>query len=147
VRACRIPEDDRGRSKQKDDKTPVEEGQGRSRGADKREPETTEVKTMTAAAEWKSGEIEPVHLLAIGFEPEAKFEGRILNELAKLDRKEMIRILDHVFVQKDAETGNPLAPDYQGEELGTIVGAQPGFEFVEGEEQAAGSTEEEKDDR
>ena len=41
----------------------------------------------------------------------------------------------------------PLALDYQGEELGTIVGAQPGFEFAEGEKQAAGSLEEEKDDR
>jgi hypothetical protein len=33
--------------------------------------------------------IGPVHLLAIGFGPEAKFEGRILDELAKLERKEM----------------------------------------------------------
>jgi hypothetical protein len=45
--------------------------------------------------------------LAIGFGPEAKFEGRILDEFAKLERKEMIRIFDHLFVQKDAETGDP----------------------------------------
>ena len=69
---------------------------------------------MAAAAEWKIGEIDPVHLLTIGLEPEAKFEGRFLEERAELDRKEMIRSLDHVFMQKDAETGDLLALDYQG---------------------------------
>jgi hypothetical protein len=51
-----------------------------------------------------------------------------------------------LFVKKDAETGDLLALDYQGEELDAIVGALLSLEF-EGEEQAAGSTEEEKDDR
>ena len=88
-------------------------------------------------------EIGPVQLLAIGFGPEAKFEGRIMDELAKLERQETIRILDLLFVQKDAATGDLLALDYQGEELGAIVGALLGFEF-EGDEQPAGSTEEEK---
>jgi hypothetical protein len=88
-------------------------------------------------------EIGPVQLLTIGFGPEAKFEGRIMDELAKLEGNEMIRILDLLFVHKDAETGDLLALDYQGEELGAIVGALLGFEF-ENEEQPAGSTEEEK---
>ena len=88
-------------------------------------------------------EIGPVQLVAIGFDPEAKFEGRIMDELSNLERKETIRILDLLFVRKDAETGDLLALDYQGEELGAIVGALLGFEF-EGEEQPAGSTEEEK---
>jgi uncharacterized membrane protein len=73
--------------------------------------------------------IGPVQLVAIGFTPEAKFEGRIMDELAKLERQETIRILDLLFVQKDAETGDLLALDYQGEELGAIVGALLGFEF------------------
>src|SRR5829696_319737 len=88
-------------------------------------------------------EIGPVQLLAIGFDPDARFEGRIMDELANLERHETIRILDLLFVGKDAETGDLLALDYQGEELGAIVGALLGFEF-EGEEQPAGSTEEEK---
>jgi uncharacterized membrane protein len=91
----------------------------------------------------KIKEIGPVQLLAIGFGPGAKFEGRIMDELGKLERKETIRILDLLFVHKDAETGDLLALDYQGEELGAIVGALLGFEF-EGDEQPAGSTEEEK---
>jgi uncharacterized membrane protein len=73
--------------------------------------------------------IGPVQLLAIGFGPEAKFEGRIMDELSKLERQETIRILDLLFVQKDAETGDLLALDYQGQELGAIVGTLLGFEF------------------
>jgi uncharacterized membrane protein len=74
----------------------------------------------------------PVQLVAIGFPPQANFEGRIIDELSKLEQHETIRILDLLFVGKDAETGDLLALDYQGEELGAIVGALLGFEF-EGE--------------
>jgi uncharacterized membrane protein len=88
----------------------------------------------------KMKEIGPVQLLAIGFGPGAKFEGKIMDELGKLERKETIRILDLLFVHKDAETGDLLALDYQGEELGAIIGALLGFEF-EGDEQPAGSTD------
>jgi uncharacterized membrane protein len=77
--------------------------------------------------------IGPVQLLAIGFDPDARFEGRIMDELANLERHETIRILDLLFVGKDAETGDLLALDYQGEELGAIVGALLGFDF-EGEQ-------------
>jgi uncharacterized membrane protein len=77
--------------------------------------------------------IGPVQLLAVGFDPDARFEGRIMDELANLERHETIRILDLLFVGKDAETGDLLALDYQGEELGAIVGALLGFDF-EGEQ-------------
>src|ERR687898_2955442 len=73
--------------------------------------------------------IGPVQLLAVGFGPDAKFEGRIMDELSRLERQETIRLLDLLFVQKDAETGDLLALDYQGQELGAIVGALLGFEF------------------
>ena len=77
--------------------------------------------------------IGPVQLLAVGFDADANFEGRIIDELENLERHETIRILDLLFVSKDAETGDLLALDYQGEELGAIVGALLGFDF-EGEE-------------
>ena len=79
--------------------------------------------------------IGPVQLLAIGFGPEAKFEGEIMDELSKLERQETIRILDLLFVHKDAETGDLLALDYQGQELGAIVGTLLGFEFEGDSEQ------------
>src|SRR5215203_4914838 len=77
--------------------------------------------------------IGPVQLVTIGFPPDAEFEGRIMAELERLESHETIRILDLLFVGKDAETGDLLALDYQGEELGAIVGALLGFEF-EGEQ-------------
>src|SRR5829696_6313375 len=73
--------------------------------------------------------IGPVQLVAIGFPPDAEFEGRIMDELEKLESHETIRILDLLFVGKEAETGDLLALDYQGEELGAIVGALLGFDF------------------
>ena len=86
--------------------------------------------------------IGPVQLVAIGFGLEANFEGRIMDELSRLERHETIRILDLLFVGKDAETGDLLALDYQGEELGAIVGALLGFEFEgNGERQAESSQE------
>lgn len=75
-----------------------------------------------------STEIGPVQLLAIGFGPEANFEGRILAELAKLEGEGTIRILDLLFVAKE-ENGDLVALDHQGESLGAIVGALLGFDF------------------
>ena len=83
--------------------------------------------------------IGPVQLVVIGFPLGAEFEGRIMAELERLERHETIRILDLLFVGKDAETGDLLALDYQGEDLGAIVGALLGFEF-DGE-QPDGTTE------
>ena len=85
--------------------------------------------------------IGPVQLVAIGFFPDAEFEGRIMDELERLERHQTIRILDLLFVGKDAETGDLLALDYQGEELGAIVGALLGFEFEGDGEEPSASTE------
>jgi uncharacterized membrane protein len=85
--------------------------------------------------------IGPVQLVVIGFPPDAEFEGRIMGELERLERHETIRILDLLFVGKDAETGDLLALDYQGEDLGAIVGALLGFEFQDDGGQPNGSTE------
>jgi hypothetical protein len=73
--------------------------------------------------------IGPVQLVAWGFGPDATFEGRIMAELVKLEQQGTIRILDLLFVQKDAESGDLLALDAQGEELGGIAGALLGFAF------------------
>ena len=54
-------------------------------------------------------------------------------ELERLESHETIRVLDLLFVARDAETGDLLALDYQGEDLGAIVGALLGFEFQDGE--------------
>jgi hypothetical protein len=74
-------------------------------------------------------EIGPVQVLAIGFGPDARFEGRVLEELGHLDGLGTIRVLDLLFVRKDPETGDLLALDVQGENLGAIAGALLGFDF------------------
>jgi uncharacterized membrane protein len=74
----------------------------------------------------------PVQLVAIGFSPQANFEGKIIDELSRLERHQTIRLLDLLFVHKDTHSGDLLALDYQGEELGAIVGALLGFEFEGG---------------
>src|SRR5215211_2852062 len=73
--------------------------------------------------------------------PDAEFEGRIMDELERLESHETIRILDLLFVGKDAETGDLLALDYQGEDLGALVGALLGFEFEDDGGRPNGSTE------
>jgi uncharacterized membrane protein len=83
----------------------------------------------------------PVQLVTVGFPPEANFEGRIMDELVELERHETIRILDLLFVGKDAETSDLLALDYQGKELGAIVGALLGFEFEEDGERRTRSSQ------
>lgn len=55
-------------------------------------------------------------------------------ELTKLEGEGTIRILDLLFVAKQ-ESGDLVALDYQGEDLGAIVGALLGFDF-EGEDSA-----------
>src|SRR3954469_2496498 len=87
-------------------------------------------------------EIGPVQMIAIGFGPDAEFEGRIIGELARLENEDTLRILDLLFVGKDAETGDLLALDHQGEELGAIVGSLLGFEFEEDGERPDGSSQE-----
>jgi uncharacterized membrane protein len=74
-------------------------------------------------------EIGPVQMIALAFGPDADFEGKIIDELAKLETESTIRILDLLFVLKDADTGELLALDHQGESLGGIAGALLGFEF------------------
>ena len=74
-------------------------------------------------------EIGPVQAIVIEFGHEARFEARILAELVALERVSTIRLLDLLFVEKDAETGELVALEHQGENLGAIAGALLGFEF------------------
>jgi uncharacterized membrane protein len=78
-------------------------------------------------------EIGPVQLISIGFEPGANFEGRIVEELAELEKERTIRILDLLFIARDTDSDEVVVVDHHGtESMGAIVGALMGFEF-EGE--------------
>ena len=87
-------------------------------------------------------DIGPVQMLVLAFPPDAKFEGRVIEELTKLEGDSTIRILDLLFTMKE-ENGELVALDYQSESLGAIAGALLGFEF-EGDEtpgEATGTTD------
>lgn len=73
--------------------------------------------------------IGPVQLLVLGFDPDTKFEGKIMKELERLDRVKTIRLLDLLFVKKDKKSNDLIALSIQQEKLGAIVGALMGFDF------------------
>jgi uncharacterized membrane protein len=75
-------------------------------------------------------EIGPVQLISVGFEPGANFEGRIVDELAKLGKERTIRILDLLFIARDTDSDEVVVVEHQGtESMGGIVGALLGIEF------------------
>ena len=82
-------------------------------------------------------EIGPVQLLNIGFEPGANFEGRIADELAKLESDRTIRVLDLLFVARDTDSDELVVLEHQEESMGAVVGALLGL-------QIDGATEQER---
>jgi hypothetical protein len=73
--------------------------------------------------------IGPIQLLAIGFGPEAEYQGQILTEFEQLEGKGVVRVLDLLFVGRDQEAGELVALNHQGDDLGGLVGALLGFGF------------------
>ena len=90
------------------------------------------------------GEIGPVQLMSIGFDRGANFEGRIIDELAKLESERTIRILDVLFIARDTDSDETVVLDHPGaENLGGIVGALLGIELeAEAASAPAGSGDE-----
>jgi hypothetical protein len=74
-------------------------------------------------------EIGPVQLLNIGFEPGANFEGRIADELARLESDRTIRVLDLLFIGRDTDSNEIVVLEHQEESMGAIVGALLGLQF------------------
>jgi uncharacterized membrane protein len=89
--------------------------------------------------------IGPVQLISIGFDRDANFEGRIIDELTKLESERTIRILDLLFIARDTDSEDTVVlehPDAEG--MGAIVGALLGFEF-EGEDAPSAAETSESD--
>lgn len=88
-------------------------------------------------------EIGPVQLMSIGFEPEANFEGRIVDELAKLEKERTIRILDLLFIAKDTDSDEIVVLEHHGtESTGEIVAALLGMQLDDEAGQGAPAAEE-----
>jgi uncharacterized membrane protein len=75
-------------------------------------------------------EIGPVQLIAIGFDREAKFEGKVIEELAKLESERTIRVLDLLFIARDTDSDDTVVLEHpDAADMGGIVGALLGFQF------------------
>ena len=84
-------------------------------------------------------EIGPVQLISIGFDRDANFEGRVIEELAKLESERTIRVLDVLFIARDTDSEDTVVLEHpDAEDMGGIVGALLGFEFEGDEASAAG---------
>jgi hypothetical protein len=59
----------------------------------------------------------PVELMAVSFGADAQFEGRIADEIDKLERAGLIRVLDFLFVRRERESGELVRVDYDGDGL------------------------------
>ena len=66
-------------------------------------------------------EIGPVQMLTVAFGPQADYEGRVVDELVRLQEQGTIRILDLLFVLKDADSDEIVTVEQKGEALGSIV--------------------------
>jgi hypothetical protein len=78
-------------------------------------------------------QIGPVQLMSVGFEPGANFEGRIADELARLESEGTIRVLDLLFVARDTDSDELVVLEHQEENMGTVVGAILGMELDGGD--------------
>ena len=77
------------------------------------------------------------HLLVYGFGPQADFEGRLVGALERLESGGALRILDVLFVRRDAESGDIDAIDLHGDGAGGVVAPLLNFRLDEGELGAA----------
>ena len=61
----------------------------------------------------------PVEMLAVSFDASTQFQGRIAEEIEKLEDAGLIRVLDFLFLQKERDSGSLVRVDYDGEGLVT----------------------------
>jgi hypothetical protein len=66
-------------------------------------------------------------LLVFGFEPGANFEGQLVGALERVEAGGSLRILDALFVGREAETGELVAVDLHSHGAGGMVASLVGF--------------------
>jgi hypothetical protein len=64
---------------------------------------------------------ETAQLLTYRFGPEASFEGQLVGALERLESGGALRVLDALFIQTDAETGELAAVNLRGDGAASIV--------------------------
>jgi hypothetical protein len=69
----------------------------------------------------------PRQLLLYSFDADAKFEGRLVGALERMESGGALRIVKAIFVSRDAETGELAALDLRSRGAGSLVSPLIGF--------------------
>jgi hypothetical protein len=83
------------------------------------------------------GAVTHAQLLVYAFGPGAEFEGRLVGALERLESGGALRILDTLFLHRDAETGELSAVGVRGDGAGRIVAPLLGFRLDPAERRRA----------
>ena len=75
----------------------------------------------------------PAHLLIYGFAPGAEFEGRLVGAIERIESGGKLRVLDVLFVMREADADELVAIDMRGHGEGTLVAPLLGFRLDPGE--------------
>jgi hypothetical protein len=75
----------------------------------------------------------PAQLLIYGFAPGAEFEGGLVGAIERIESGGTLRVLDVVFVMRDAETAELVAIERRGRGEGSLVAPLLGFRLDPGE--------------
>ena len=76
-------------------------------------------------------------LLVYGFGPGAEFEGRLVGAIERIESGGTLRVLDVLFVMRDAETNELVVTQRRGRGQGSLVGPLLGFRLDAGERRRA----------
>lgn len=81
--------------------------------------------------------IPATQLLVYGFEPGAEFEGRLVGAIERIESGGTLRVLDVLFVMRDADTAELVAIEARGRGEGSLVAPLLGFRLDPGERRRA----------
>ena len=76
-------------------------------------------------------------LLVYGFDPGAEFEGRLVGAIERIESGGTLRVLDVLFVMRDAETNELVMTQRRGRGQGSLVAPLLGFRLDAGERRRA----------
>jgi hypothetical protein len=79
----------------------------------------------------------PVQLLLYGFDADARFEGRLVGALERLESGGTLRIVEALFIAREAESGEIVAIDLRSRGAGSLVSPLLGFRLDARERQRA----------
>ena len=75
----------------------------------------------------------PRQLLVYGFDAGARFEGRLVGALERMESGGALRIVEAAFISRDVETGELAAIDLRSRGAGSLVSPLVGFRLDPGE--------------